>query len=89
LISAVIKLEAPAKNERIFNVHAVHPERLLSQFQEWRRVDMQLAPTGSCFPVNIDRQSRINIFFFLTKLDYASLGLSGGSRGKSGDLHCG
>jgi len=47
----------------------VHPERLLSQFQEWRRVDMQpatLAPTGSCFPVNIDRQSRINIFIFLT-----------------------
>jgi hypothetical protein len=40
----------------------VHPERLLSQFQEWRRVDMTLAPTGSCFPVNIDRQSRINIF---------------------------
>jgi hypothetical protein len=61
-------------------VYAVHPERLLSQFQEWRRVDMQpakLATTGSCFPVNIDRQSRINIFFFLTKLDYAGLGLSG------------
>jgi len=38
----------------------VHPERLLSQFQEWRRVDMQpatLAQTGSYFPENIDRHS--------------------------------
>jgi hypothetical protein len=62
---------------------------LLSQFQEWAMQPAALAPDR--FMLSDKYRSPISsiFFFFLIKLDYASQGLSGGSRGKSGDLHCG